>query len=71
MGGGSAPKVSPPPIAAPSAVPVSDDENAKAAAEAIARRERLAKGRRSTLLSGMNDVPGLGTMDTQRKSLLG
>jgi len=65
MGGGSAPKVNPPPIAAPAAVPVTDDENAKAAMEAIRKREQLAKGRRSTLLSGM------GEMDTQRKSLLG
>jgi len=65
MGGGSAPKVSPPLFAVPSAVPVTDDENAKAAAEAIRKREQLAKGRRSTLLSGM------GETGTQGKTLLG
>lgn len=65
MAGSSAPRISPPPVATPPPTPMSDDENARAAAEAIRRREKLAKGRRSTLLSG------LGEMDSQRKTLLG
>lgn len=65
MAGSSGTKVSPPPIAAPPAVPVTDDENARAAEAAIRKREQLAKGRRSTLLSGM------GEMGTQGKTLLG
>lgn len=65
MSKGSAYKATPPPVPTPPPTPVSDDENARAAEEAIRRRERLAKGRRSTLLSGLGDT------GTQGKTLLG
>jgi len=65
--GGGAPHVSPPPIVSPPPTPALGDNQAEMAAEAIRRRERLAKGHRSTLLSGLYDTQAT----TGQRSLLG
>lgn len=47
----SSPVPAPPPVAPPAPIPVQDDEASRAAAEAMRRQAKRAKGRQATLLS--------------------